>query len=56
MTKSWCQFSDEAAVDLIASVQENQKKVALALLEKAKEICANRGVCIYFLADILFCL
>ncbi|XP_021896202.1 universal stress protein A-like protein [Carica papaya] len=33
-----------APVDLIASVQENQKKVALALLEKAKEICANRGV------------
>ncbi|KAE8686902.1 putative acyl-CoA thioesterase [Hibiscus syriacus] len=30
--------------DLITTVQENQKKVALALLEKAKEICANHGV------------
>ncbi|MBA0814886.1 hypothetical protein Gohar_020685 [Gossypium harknessii] len=32
------------AVDLINTVQENQKKLALALLEKAKGICANRGV------------
>ncbi|MBA0630816.1 hypothetical protein Godav_002877, partial [Gossypium davidsonii] len=31
------------AVDLINTVQENQKKLALALLEKAKGICANRG-------------
>ncbi|GMJ03302.1 hypothetical protein like AT1G68300 [Hibiscus trionum] len=30
--------------DLITAVQENQKKLALALLEKAKEICANHGV------------
>ncbi|KAB2035533.1 hypothetical protein ERO13_D04G137700v2 [Gossypium hirsutum] len=31
-------------VDLINTVQENQKRLALALLEKAKGICANRGV------------
>ncbi|KAK9276970.1 hypothetical protein L1049_006509 [Liquidambar formosana] len=33
-----------APPDLIASVQENQKKVAVALLEKAKKICADHGV------------
>ncbi|KAF3431886.1 hypothetical protein FNV43_RR26622 [Rhamnella rubrinervis] len=30
--------------ELIASLQENQKKAALALLEKAKDICAKHGV------------
>ncbi|KAH1040039.1 hypothetical protein J1N35_041782 [Gossypium stocksii] len=33
-----------APVDLIKAVQENRKKLALALLEEAKGICANRGV------------
>ncbi|XP_010265107.1 PREDICTED: universal stress protein A-like protein isoform X2 [Nelumbo nucifera] len=31
-------------IELIKSVQEHQKKVALALLEKAKGICASQGV------------
>ncbi|XP_010921793.1 uncharacterized protein [Elaeis guineensis] len=30
--------------ELIRSVQEYQQKVSLALLEKAKEICSERGV------------
>uniref|UniRef100_A0A2N9FDQ5 UspA domain-containing protein n=1 Tax=Fagus sylvatica TaxID=28930 RepID=A0A2N9FDQ5_FAGSY len=30
--------------DLIKSVRENHEKVALALLEKAKEICAKKGI------------
>ncbi|KAK1326733.1 hypothetical protein QJS10_CPA01g01487 [Acorus calamus] len=30
--------------ELIRSLQDNQKKIALALLEQAKEICAKRGV------------
>ncbi|XP_022726536.1 universal stress protein A-like protein [Durio zibethinus] len=33
-----------APLDLITTVQENQKKLTLALLEKAKDICANYGV------------
>ncbi|KAK1324592.1 Universal stress protein A-like protein [Acorus calamus] len=33
-----------APPELIRSLQENQKKIALALLEQAKEICAKRGV------------
>lgn len=32
------------APDLIASLQERQKNHALALLERAKEICAQDGV------------
>jgi hypothetical protein len=32
------------APEFVSSVKENQKKLALALLEKAKEICASRGV------------
>ena len=32
------------APDLINSVRENHEKVALALLEKAKEICTKKGV------------
>lgn len=31
--------------EFVASVQENHKKLALAFLEKAKDICASRGVC-----------
>ncbi|KAL5553149.1 hypothetical protein UlMin_040550 [Ulmus minor] len=30
--------------ELVASIQERYRKVALALLERAKEICANHGV------------
>ncbi|KAH7516515.1 hypothetical protein FEM48_Zijuj10G0143300 [Ziziphus jujuba var. spinosa] len=33
-----------APVELTASLQDNQKKIALALLDKAKEICAKHGV------------
>lgn len=33
-----------AAPELILSIQEHQKKVSLALLEKAKAICAEQGV------------
>ncbi|XP_008797667.1 universal stress protein A-like protein [Phoenix dactylifera] len=32
------------APELIRSVQEHQQKVSVALLEKAKEICSERGV------------
>ncbi|GMN38590.1 hypothetical protein TIFTF001_007824 [Ficus carica] len=30
--------------ELVVSIQERRQKLALALLEKAKEICANHGV------------
>ncbi|XP_024193719.1 universal stress protein A-like protein isoform X1 [Rosa chinensis] len=30
--------------ELVAAIQENYKKVALVLLDKAKDICANHGV------------
>ncbi|XP_059457859.1 universal stress protein A-like protein [Corylus avellana] len=33
-----------APPDLITSIQENQKKIALTLLEKAKDICAKHGI------------
>ncbi|KAI4357800.1 hypothetical protein L6164_001725 [Bauhinia variegata] len=33
-----------APPELILSIQENQKKVKLAILEKAKETCAQHGV------------
>ncbi|KAK4605931.1 hypothetical protein RGQ29_000284 [Quercus rubra] len=33
-----------APPELIRSIQENQNKIASALLEKAKEICANNGI------------
>lgn len=33
-----------SAPDFVDSVKENQKKFATALLAKAKEICASRGV------------
>ncbi|KAL9453255.1 hypothetical protein AB3S75_008955 [Citrus x aurantiifolia] len=33
-----------APPDLLMSIQENQKKAALALLGRAKEICAKHGV------------
>ncbi|XWS68851.1 hypothetical protein CRYUN_Cryun04dG0128600 [Craigia yunnanensis] len=33
-----------APLDFITTVQENQKKLTLALLEKAKDICAKHGV------------
>nr|WEY07700.1 universal stress protein A-like protein 6 [Agave sisalana] len=33
-----------APAELIQSVAEHQKKVSMALLEKAKEICAQHGV------------
>lgn len=32
------------APELVAALQENYKKVALVLLDKAKDICANHGV------------
>ncbi|XP_031256254.1 uncharacterized protein LOC116114238 [Pistacia vera] len=33
-----------APPDLITSMQENQKKVAIALLNRAKEICTQHGI------------
>ncbi|CAN1826428.1 Universal stress protein A-like protein [Linum perenne] len=33
-----------AAPELVASVHENQKKVTIALLDKAKQICSAHGV------------
>ncbi|KAG2709357.1 hypothetical protein I3760_05G234800 [Carya illinoinensis] len=33
-----------AAPELMRSIQENHQKIASALLEKAKEICANHGI------------
>lgn len=41
-----CKFANLvcAAHELVVSIQERQQKLALALLEKAKEICANHGV------------
>ncbi|XP_062145557.1 universal stress protein A-like protein [Alnus glutinosa] len=33
-----------APQDLITSIQENQKKTASTLLERAKEICAKQGI------------
>uniref|UniRef100_A0A7N2KQ87 UspA domain-containing protein n=1 Tax=Quercus lobata TaxID=97700 RepID=A0A7N2KQ87_QUELO len=33
-----------APPELIRSIQENQNKIASALLEKAKQICANNGI------------
>ena len=33
-----------AAPELVRNFQENQKKVSLALLEKAKDICSKYGV------------
>ncbi|XP_061990018.1 universal stress protein A-like protein isoform X2 [Rosa rugosa] len=32
------------APELVAAIQENYKKVALVLLDKAKDICANHGI------------
>ncbi|XP_021637893.2 uncharacterized protein LOC110633555 isoform X2 [Hevea brasiliensis] len=40
--RMYCSVS--AAPDFVNSVKENNKKLALAFLEKAKEICASRGV------------
>ncbi|OAY31331.1 hypothetical protein MANES_14G103600v8 [Manihot esculenta] len=40
--RMYCSVS--AAPDFLNSVKENNKKLALAFLEKAKEICASRGV------------
>lgn len=39
-----CFFCFTTAPELIRSIQENQNKIASALLEKAKQICANNGV------------
>ncbi|KAJ6312564.1 hypothetical protein OIU77_014146 [Salix suchowensis] len=33
-----------APMELVASIQENKKKVALLLLDKAKDICSKHGV------------
>lgn len=35
---------ENTAPELVAALQENYKKVALGLLDKAKNICANYGV------------
>lgn len=35
------------APELITSLQENQKKIVAALLDKAKDLCAKHGVCMY---------
>ena len=36
-------------MDLVASIQENKKKVALLLLDKAKDICAKHGVMVSYI-------
>lgn len=41
-----------ALPDLIQSLQENQKKVTAALLEKAKRICADQGIIAETVAEI----
>ncbi|CAK7326601.1 unnamed protein product [Dovyalis caffra] len=41
-----------APVDLVTSIQENQKKCALLLLDKAKDICAKRGIVVETLTEI----
>ncbi|KAH7571138.1 hypothetical protein ACOSP7_019781 [Xanthoceras sorbifolium] len=38
--------------DLITSMQENQKKVAVSLLEKAKDMCAKRGIVAETMSEI----
>jgi hypothetical protein len=38
-----------AAADLVASIQENKKKIALILLDKAKDICARHGVMVSYI-------
>ncbi|KAF2311068.1 hypothetical protein GH714_019354 [Hevea brasiliensis] len=42
--RMYCSVSAVTAPDFVNSVRENNKKLALAFLEKAKEICASRGV------------
>ncbi|KAI3423514.1 Usp domain-containing protein [Psidium guajava] len=42
LARMYCPVS--AAPDFVNSVQEQHRKLTLALLEKAKEICAARGV------------
>ncbi|KAJ6891118.1 hypothetical protein NC651_024583 [Populus alba x Populus x berolinensis] len=38
--------------DLVASIQENKKKIALFLLDKAKDICARHGVDVEIMTEI----
>ncbi|KAB1205535.1 Universal stress protein A-like protein [Morella rubra] len=38
--------------ELIRSIQENHQKVALALLEKAKDICAKNGISAETLTEV----
>ncbi|GAV66293.1 Usp domain-containing protein [Cephalotus follicularis] len=41
-----------ASPELLYSVQDNQKKITLAFLEKAKEICASKGVNAEIITDV----
>ncbi|XP_059283571.1 universal stress protein A-like protein, partial [Lycium ferocissimum] len=41
-----------AAPELVASVQENRKKMAEALLERAKDICIKSGVTPQTIAEV----
>ncbi|OWM86309.1 universal stress protein A-like protein isoform X2 [Punica granatum] len=41
-----------ATLDFVNSVQENHKKLTLALLDRAKEICAERGVKVETIAEV----
>lgn len=41
-----------APADLVASIQENKKKIALILLDKAKDICARHGVDVEIMTEI----
>ncbi|KAL6007477.1 hypothetical protein ACLOJK_002746 [Asimina triloba] len=41
-----------SVVELKKSVQEHQKKIAFALLERAKEICSNHGVTVETVTEV----
>ncbi|XWS34973.1 hypothetical protein CRYUN_Cryun21dG0083700 [Craigia yunnanensis] len=41
-----------APLGLITNLQENQKKLTLALLEKAKDICAKHGVDVETMTEV----
>jgi hypothetical protein len=48
-TSEYIFFFFFAAADLVASIQENKKKIALILLDKAKDICARHGVMVSYI-------
>ncbi|KAL5553153.1 hypothetical protein UlMin_040554 [Ulmus minor] len=48
--RMYCPVS--ATPELVNSVQENQKKLVLLLLEKAKDICATKGVTAEIITEV----